>query len=169
MGNYLRNLFGNYLFLSNWRSARDTTNHDGRDRERTNANSHQKEESELSGAINTPQLTRKTLRPRTTKKDNQIIEDIRLLRETNTANITELRSSIRELQLQLQNQSMMSYFILLFVVVAILAVAGIMAAAFLLRPCCYTTESHLELQWHGTITEQLRVIEKRIEDSSHRK
>ena len=168
MGNYLRNLVGNYLFFSNWRSARDTTNHDGRDREHTNGNNHQQEESELSGAMNTPQLSRKTLRPRTTKKDDQIIEHIRLLRETNTANITELRSSIRELQLQLQNQSMMSYFIMLFVVVAILAVA-IMAAAFFLRPCCNTTDSYLELQWHGTITEQLRVIEKRIEDSSHRK
>ena len=169
MGNYLRNLFGNYLFFSNWRSARDTTNHDGRDREHTNANSHQQEESELSEAINTPQLTRKTLRPRTTKKDNQIIEHIRLLRETNTANIAELRNSIRELQFKQQNQPMMSYFIMLFVLVFILFAVAIMAAIFLLRPCCNTTDSHLELQWHGTITEQLRVIEKRIEDSSHRK
>ena len=125
MGNYLRNLFGNYLFFSNWRSARDTTNHDGRDRDHTNANSHQQEESELSGAISTPQLTRKTLRPRTTKKDNQIIEHIRLLRETNTADIAELRSSIRELQFQLQNQSMMFYFIMLFVAVVILVPVAI--------------------------------------------
>ena len=91
-----------------------------------------------------------------------LAERIQLLRETNTENVAKFNNSIKE-QLQLQTKAMIPYFGIVCVILVIIV------ALLLLQPCRNTANSSLDLQWHAIITDQLRVIERTIENSNHRR